>query len=370
MRILDKYLYKELFATFFAVLTVFLLITFGAEATKLLAVAAEGKIPADILFQVLLLNIPPALEVILPLVALLSVMLAVGRLYQDQEMVVLNSCGITPRYFQKRVLLFLLPLAILTAWISLVVTPWSYEKERALITEAQATSPLAALIPGRFNQLSQGGDGGDVFYAEAISRDLEIKNIWIRLKNAEQDVLMIAPSGYFKWVEDNLILVLLNGKSYQGLANKQNIEVRKFERFEGYLPAIQTSPMSKNHKEIKTSYLWGSEDLREQALLQWRIVIPLSIIVMGLIGLKMSKSSPREGRFAKMFYALILYVIYNHLLVTLNVAVSQGEWPVILGLWVVPLVFILFAFYQGNLNQKGFLVSKYRSLIKNSERKP
>jgi len=144
LRILNKYLYKELYSTFFAVLAVLLLITFGTEATKLLAIAVEGKIPASILFQVLLLKIPPALEIILPLVALLSVMLAMGRLYQDQEMVVLNSCGISPHYFQKRVLWFLLPLAVLTGWISLVVTPWSFQQERALISQAQATSPLAA----------------------------------------------------------------------------------------------------------------------------------------------------------------------------------------------------------------------------------
>ncbi len=345
MRILDKYLYKELFTTFFAVLSVLLLITFGAEATKLLAIAIEGKIPANILLEILLLQIPPALEVILPLVALLSVMLAVGRLYQDQEMVVLSSCGISPGYFQKRVLWFLLPLAVFTAWISLVVTPWTYQQERALIAEAREASPFAALVPGRFNELPNGG----VFYAKSISADSQLQKVWIRIKNADNDILITAPYGSFEWVDDNLLLILFNGRTYQGLATPQDIVIREFERFEGYLPEIQISIPPKHRKEVTTMELWYSENLREQALLQWRILIPLSIIVMGLIGLKMSKSGPREGRFAKVFYALILYVIYNQLLVTLSSSIGKGEWPLVLGLWVVPAIFLLFVFYNGNI---------------------
>jgi len=192
LRILDKYLYKELFATFFAVLSVLLLITFGTEATKLLAVAVEGTIPSSVIFQVLLYKIPPALEVILPLVALLSVMLAIGRLYQDQEMVVLQSCGISMRYFQKRVFWFLLPISILTAWVSLYVTPWSYQQERLLVAEAQVNSPLAALVPGKFNELP---NGAGVFYTKEITSDNELESVWLQLKQTDKDVLLTAPKG-------------------------------------------------------------------------------------------------------------------------------------------------------------------------------
>lgn len=346
MRILDKYLYKELFATFFAVLAVLLLITFGTEATKLLAVAVEGKLPSGILFQVLLLKIPPALEVILPLVALLSVMLAVGRLYQDQEMVVLNSCGVTPGYFQKRVLWFLLPLALVTAWIALYVSPWTFQQERNLITKAQVTSPLAALVPGKFNELP---NRGGVFYAQSISKNGALEKVWVRFNNTENDLLMIAPKGRFEWVDGKLALVLLNGYSYQGLLGGEDLVVRQFERFEGFLPEIQVTPPSQKRLEISTAELFDSTDLKNQALLQWRIVIPFSIVLMGLLGLKMSKSGPREGRFAKVFYALVLYVVYNQLLVTVNEAMGKGEWPMWLGLWPVLLLLLAFVFYQGAL---------------------
>lgn len=347
MRILDRYLYKELFSTFFAVLLVLLLITFGTEATKLLAIAVEGKMPSSVLFQVLLLKIPPALEVILPLVALLSVMLAIGRLYQDQEMVVLNACGIAPGYFQKRIFWFIFPLLLLTAWITLFVTPWSFHKERSLITQAQSQSPLAALVAGKFNELP---NGEGVLYVQKIDSSFDLNGVWIRLKTPEQDVVMMAPKGRFEWIKGRLALVLLKGIAYHNLHTpQQSIQVRKFERFEGFLPQIQVTPPAKNKLETPTQVLLHSQKPADTALLQWRMVIPLSVLVMGLLGLKMSRSNPREGRFAKVFFALVLYVVYNQLLVTTNEALSKGEWPAQIGLWPIPILFLVFAFYQGKL---------------------
>ena len=358
MRILDTYLVKEWLLTFLAVLLVLLLITFGTEATKLLAIAVEGKLPPSVLLEVLLLKIPPALEVILPLVALLSVMMAIGRLYQDQEMVILNSCGIAPAYFQKRLVLFLLPLALITALITLVVTPWSFQQERALIAQAQVNSPLAALVPGKFNELpNQQG----IFYAQSISADGDLRAVWVRLKTPEQDVLLMAPSGKFEWIAGKLALVLWDGQSYQGLSAGSEVTVRAFKRFDGFLPTLQVTPPGPQRFEKSTLMLWQSEDPKDLALLQWRLVTPISVIVLGLLGLRMSKTGPREGRFAKIFLALVLYVAYNQLLVTTKEAAGDGHWPIWLGLWPVPLFFLWFALTKFTLKmtRPGYFYAHY-----------
>jgi len=345
LRILDRYLLKELLATFLAVLAVLLLITFGTETTKLLTLAVEGKIPSSVVFQVLLLKMPSALEIILPLVALLSVMLAVGRLYQDHEMVVLNSCGVSPRYFQKVVFWFLLPVALLTAWITLYATPWSYEKEKVLIMEAQSSSPFAAFVAGKFNILP---NKKGVLYAREIAKDGEMKGLWIQYKSQERNLILMAPSGQFEWIDDRLALVLEQGRSYEGLYNeKETLTLQKFERFEGYLPEIESS-MSQKNKSIwaPTSVLLESDKLEDKVLLQWRVVVPFGIIVLGLLGLRLSKTKPREGRFGKLFIAIVLFVIYNQSLVTLRDGAASGGVPVELALWPIPILFLVYALWQ------------------------
>lgn len=344
MRILDKYLYKELGLTFVAVLAVLLLIMFGTETTRLLAMAVEGKLPPSIVFHVLLLKIPPALELILPLVALLSVMLAMGRLYQDQEIVVLNSCGVGESYFQRRVAWFLLPMMVLTLFVTLWLSPWALQKERELVDQAQVTAPLAGLVAGRFNSLPQ-SEG--VLYAKEIRANGRLQEVWIRMQQAERDVVMLAPSGHFEWINGRLALVLLNGHSYEGLLVGQTLSVRQFERFEGFLPELASVSSSPSVSAMSTVALWQSDQPALQIALQWRLVVPLSVLVLGLLALKLSKTGPREGRFAKVFIAIVLYVFYMQTLITLSDRVKLEQWPLWLGLWWVPLLFLAFALKTG-----------------------
>ncbi|WP_255327149.1 LPS export ABC transporter permease LptF [Thiomicrorhabdus sp. Milos-T2] len=348
LRILDKYILKELLLTFLAVLIVLLLITFGSEATKLLADAMQGKIPASVVLQVLLLKIPPALEIILPLVALISVMLAVGRLYQDQEMVVLNSCSIGPDYFKRIVFIFLIPIALITAWISLNVSPWSYQQERILISEAQTISPVAGLVPGKFNPLP---NNQGVLYTKSISKNGQMESVWLKYHNKENDLILVAPVGRFEWIDNRVVLVLENGYSYRNLHANKEVSVQQFARFEGYLPELAPSKLRPKVFEKTTYELMQSKSLEELALLQWRLVTPFGIVVLGLLGLKMSRTGPREGRFAKLFIALVLYIVYNQLLVLGREGIANGGWPVWLGLWPVIVVFLWFAITDTHLNK-------------------
>ena len=347
LRILDKYIFKELTFTFIAVLLVLLLITFGSEATKLLADAMKGEIPASVVMQLLLLKIPAALEIILPLVALLAVMLAVGRLYQDQEMVVMNSCAIGPGYFKKVTFAFLLPVALLTAGISLFLTPWSYQQEREIISQAQTISPIAGLVPGKFNPLP---NNQGVLYAKSIDGKGQMKDIWLKYRSAENDLILVAPKGQFEWINSRVVLVLENGYSFSGLHGDKDVTVQKYITFEGFLPELTPAVVRAKLYEKPTFELFNSSDLEELAMLQWRLVTPFGILVLGLLGLKMSKTGPREGRFTKLFFALVMYILYNQLLVVGRDGISNGGWPVWLGLWPVPLLFAWFALSAVNFS--------------------
>ncbi|HID01014.1 MAG TPA: LptF/LptG family permease, partial [Piscirickettsiaceae bacterium] len=79
MRILDRYLLAELFQVWVAVLLVLLLITFGTQASELLTEAVQGSVSPALVGHLLLLKLPPALEVVVPLVMLLAALLTFGR---------------------------------------------------------------------------------------------------------------------------------------------------------------------------------------------------------------------------------------------------------------------------------------------------
>lgn len=167
-------------------------------------------------------------------------------------------------------------------------------------------------------------------------------SVWVRMHSEGNDVLLMAPVGRFEWVKERLALVLYDGHSYEGLATDQPLIVRSFQRFEGFIPELQMNPTEQRRFEKETALLLQSNDPADRALLQWRLVTPVSIVVLGLLGLKMSRTGPREGRFAKVFFALVLYVIYNQLLVTTREAVASESLPVWIGLWPIPLLFLAY----------------------------
>ena len=344
LRILDRYLLKELLATFLAVLAVLLLITFGTETTRLLRYAVEGKIPTSVVFEVLLLKMPGALEVILPLVALLGVMLAAGRLYQDHEMVVMNSCGISQRYFQKVVFWFLLPIALLTLLISMYIAPWSYEKGDSVIKEAQTSAPFAGLSAGKFNILP--GKKG-VLYARKIDPNGVMHDIWVQYQSGDQALVLTARMGRFEWINQKLALVLEEGKRYQGLATPdQNLSVQDFERLEGYLPDLKITGIKKDRLDSVSSLeLLASDTLADQVQLQWRILPAVGVLVLGLLGLKLSKTKPRQGRFGKLFIAIVFFIVYNQLLFLLRKSALNESVPLEVALWPVPLIFLIYAIW-------------------------
>ncbi|SFR54422.1 LPS export ABC transporter permease LptF [Thiomicrospira sp. ALE5] len=338
MRILDKYLYKELLLTLFAVLLVLLLIVFGTEATRLLAMAVEGKLPATILGQVLMLQLPAALEMVLPLVVLLSVLIAFGRWYQDREMVVLQACAVSPQYLERRLLLFLTPLAILMAWITLFLTPWAEKQERELIYQATVQAPLSGLVAGRFNSLPQ---GQGVLYAQRIDSNGQMQQVWLQQQTLEGDRLIVAPNARFEWRENRLALVMLDGWAYEGLVQGDSLQVRQFERFEGFLPAMPAPTITPRLEESSLTDLWHAATPEATALLQWRLVMPLSVLVLGLVAWRMSKTDPRQGRFGKIFLAIFIYILYLQLLFTFNGWLRQGIWPSWPGLFIVPVFTLL-----------------------------
>lgn len=333
VRILDKYLYKELLLTLLAVMLVLLLIVFGTEATRLLAMAVEGKLPSAILGQVLLLQLPAALEMVLPLVVLLSVLIAFGRWYQDREMVVLQACAVSPNYLQQRLIWFLLPVAIALAVVSLVLTPWAVKQERELIYQASVQAPLAGLAAGRFNSLPQ---GQGVLYAQRIESDGQMRQVWLQQLTPEGDRLVMAPNARFEWIDDRLALVLLDGWAYEGVVRGETLRVRQFERFEGFLPALPVPNMTPRQEEMTITELWQARTSEAMALLQWRLVLPLSVLVLGLVAWRMSKTDPRQGRFGKIFLAIFIYIVYLQLLFTFNGWVRQDIWPALPGLFIVP----------------------------------
>ncbi|MGB2130433.1 MAG: LptF/LptG family permease, partial [Marinobacterium sp.] len=188
--IIFRYLAREVLVSTTAVTSVLLLIITSARLIKYLAEAATGKLDATLVFWVMLWRIPGFLELLLPLGLFLGILLALGRLYLDSEMVVFRACGIS----QKRLVLHALGpatlVAGLVAFLSLWVAPLGAAKTETILSAQEARSELEMLTPGRF--LSQ-TRGRQVTYAESYDAENDqLREVFIaqRDENGQPVVLM------------------------------------------------------------------------------------------------------------------------------------------------------------------------------------
>jgi len=81
--------------------------------------------------------------------------------------------------------------------------------------------------------------------------------------------------------------------------------------------------------------LLASDDLVDLAEVQWRISIPLAALLLALLAVPLSYTSPREGRFGKIAIAILIYIPYANLLVLARKWIANGSISPWVGLWPV-----------------------------------
>ena len=103
--ILTRYLTKEVFKSQIAILFILLLIFFCQQLVRVLGSAANGQVPADLVFSLLGLGMPTMAQLMLPLCLFIAILLTLGRLYAESEITVMRACGVGSKILVKVVLI-------------------------------------------------------------------------------------------------------------------------------------------------------------------------------------------------------------------------------------------------------------------------
>ena len=123
MTILQRYLFKEWLFTLLAVSVVLMIVLMGVFLGELLNDIADGRVPAGLLGLQIVLQLPRALNNILPLSAFIAIMWGLGRLYRDQEMAVMRSNGFGWRQMVRPLLALMVPVALILLYIGFSLAP-------------------------------------------------------------------------------------------------------------------------------------------------------------------------------------------------------------------------------------------------------
>ena len=334
--IIFRYLARELAGSLFAVTIVLLMILMSGRLIRQLAAAAAGEVSLDIVFFTLILRLPSFLEMILPLALFISILLSYGRMHAESEMAVLTATGFSERrllYYTGAPTLFLM---LVVGSFSLFLSPWGAQQMEGLYRKQAQLTEFELLAPGRFQSLN----GDRVTYAESLSDDkTQMNQVFI----ADGNSLLLAERGT-QYVSDETgsrFLELHNGRRYDWEPDSLAFQALDFGLY-GVKIADEPEERSKLRKEaVPTLDLIGSDDLKQQAQLQWRISMLLMVPIVVLLAVPLARVNPRQGRFARLFPAIVLYMVYISLLIAMTGLIEKGRLPSSIGLWPLHIVYFL-----------------------------
>lgn len=326
--------------TWLAVSIVLISILLINRFIKFLGDAANGDLAADMVFILLGLKALAYFSLVLPFTFFLASMLTLGRFGRDNEITVLFSCGVGPGMLYKSIALVFVPLLAIVIYLSFVVSPWAARLGDKYYFEAQKQGPFASIEPGRFIK-SKGKDG--FFYASDISVEKNLIDVYTSYKRLDNRVIISAKRADFQsdYEEGVKYLVFYDGYRYEGIPGKADWNITKFSKH-GVKIKEKQEVYSSNDQTLKdTMDLISSENPKDVSELHWRIAMPIMLVVLTFIVLPLGKVSPREGRFGRLFVAVIIYLIYLKTLTLGRGLIEKGVFPELLGLWWVHLIFIV-----------------------------
>lgn len=343
--IIPRYLTKEVLQTTFAVTSVLLIIIMSGRFVKYLAEAAAGKIDASVLFAVMFYRLPGFMELILPLGFFVSILLAYGRLYTDSEMTVLFSCGVSRKQLIAWTYIPAGIVLIIIATLSLWLTPLGLHEAEKILAQQQARNDFETMQEARF-QVSR--NKSLVSYTEDISDNREQLNAFFlaSMNVGADEPLMTVRSEVAEYKilgeTDQRYLVLKRGARYEGQPGTANYRITEFEEFGQHVdPKGEIAVTNNKVNRLPTVELLGSDLPDYQAALQWRLSSPLVVLIVTLLGVLFSHTNPRRGRYAMLFPAILLYLIYLVLLNSARGAVEEQRLSSAIGLWGVHFMFFV-----------------------------
>ena len=347
MRLLDRYICREVASHAFLGLAVFTFVFFVPQLVRLMDLIVRHSGGIGTVSELFLCSLPPVFGFTLPMAVLVGVLIGLGRLSADSEIVALHASGISLR----RLLVPIGFVAAACATITLVMTFWlsplAVRTLRALEDRLLSSQAPYAVQPRVFDERfprfvlyvqdvkAAATHWTGVFLAESASAD-KPSNVTI----AKDAIVVASPDS------GQLELHLGAGSTHEYDPHEPSkYNVTTFG--ESDIP-VDVAPATVGHKhaafiasEESTSRLLaerGTTWRESRVEFHRRVAFPAACLIFALLGVPIGVRPRRGGRAAGLILTLILIGAYYFVFVTGAHAAQQGSVSPWFGIWIANIV--------------------------------
>ncbi len=358
--ILTKYIFKDIFKVQVVTLVVLLSVFLCQTIIKMLGKASAGSVPVDVVSELVIYSLPSIGFILLPMTLYVGIIVSLSRMSSDSEMVVMRSSGISGVTFMKICLSLAFFTAVVTGLNCMYFMPKANYEKNQLTDSAQNNPKYLPIESGKFT------DFGDyTIYIHGVDDEqgnkklgqlFVIKTVKKSFLNSSDYEFLDAVSGHLKKDSSGTTwLVLENGSLYKSDGRSSELEKVDFATLSIPIPYGSEETTEDNSlQSVSSSDLMKSDNRAAQIELQWRIAPILSCFIFAIMAVPLSMINPRQGKFARLGPAIILFVCYYLVLLSCRNLLNSGKLPLFPGLYIVPVIFTIFVLIPLNMDKRYF----------------
>ncbi len=363
---LDRYVIRSVAVPAFLAFVVYTFLLMMRPMFRLIEQVFVRGLPVEDAMKIVLVSMPHIIVLTIPLSYLFGVLIAVGRMNADNEIIALQAGGVRALRLLPPIMLVALVMASVNGFLFLETIPHTNQRLKDIRRSAFSSSKkIGRIEPGVFYE-----DFPNILlYVDEIERETGIWNRVLiydsneteeRLTLAKHGQLLRTPEEQSEFAEDSTKLensgepwlFLRDVVSYQFVPNKPSTS--RFNSIQSHMLKIPTGKgnvtYSPEIRERKTSELIDLlrapppatnsapqdevDDRRLAAIeLHRRISIPFASIVFALLALPLGIGSGASGKGRGFVMSIIVVLAYFVMSSNGEMFALKGKIPVWLGMW-------------------------------------
>lgn len=271
-------------------------------------------------------------------------------------MIVWFASGLSLMRWIRPVMSVGIPLVVLTAALSLWLTPWASRLSAEYKERFRNREDISRIAPGKFQESAS---GDRIFFVEGLSSDTRnVENIFVSQSRKDSSTVVVARKGSILLDQrGDKLLELRDGRRYDGKPGTPGFQTMDFGRY--VIVIASSGPETIDNKAARvlpTLALVQEPTDANLAELLWRISVPMMCLMQMLLAIPLGFVNPRRGRTLNLMIALVLSISYSNSVGILQAAVGQGKLSFAMGLWPLHLLALIFItmlfFWRNNTNSR------------------
>jgi LPS export ABC transporter permease LptF/LPS export ABC transporter permease LptG len=357
MRILTRYILREVTAHALIGAAIFTFVLFTRDLGRILELVVRASAPLPSVAEIFFFTVPLALTYTIPMSVLLGILIGLSRLAADSEITAMRASGMGVWSFLRALSIFVSVAWLLALFNGLYIAPRAQAALAHLEERLKGSQVSFEVQPRVFYE----GFPKVVLYVQDV-KNAQGAALWkgvfmANLSDAANPTITLAKQGIVvSEGQDRLHLHLIDGSEHEtDPKDASHYQISTFQQTDIPLdlPSTENKPDESLPADLMdTSALWQKAGRVDPISARWyliafhrRFALPTACLVLALVGIPLGLSSKKSGKSGG-FVLTILLVFTYYVISLLGVSLArQGRVSPWFGAWLADIMFFALAIF-------------------------